>query len=86
MRAVLRWFLGVVVAGVLSTFAALLLHGEYFAEGPVVFTLSHSHGIHRGDILVAGGWLIGMIALVAVLLDRPSAGRGSARPERAEKR
>jgi hypothetical protein len=69
--AVLRWTLGLVAAGILSGFAALLLHGQYFHEGAVIFTISANHGwgIHHGDILVAGGWLIGMIAVVTLVLD-----------------
>lgn len=67
----LRWLVGLVAAAVLSVFAALLLNGQYRAEGPVLVTLWGSHGIHRGDILVAGGWLIGMIAIAVLLLDRP---------------
>lgn len=62
---------GLVAAAVLSAFAALLLNGQYRAEGPVLVTLWGSHGIHRGDILIAGGWVIGMIAVAVLLLDGP---------------
>ena len=68
----LRWLIGLVAAAVLSVFAALLLNGKYRAEGPVIATLTQGHGIHRGDILIAGGWLIGIIAIAALLLERPS--------------
>lgn len=67
----LRWLVGLVAAAVLSVFAALLLNGRYRVEGHVVLRLSDTHGIHRGDILVAGGWLIGMIAIAVLLLERP---------------
>ena len=67
----LRWLVGLVAAAVLSVFAALLLNGQYRVDGPVVMTLWGSHGIHRGDILVAGGWVIGMIAVAVLLLDGP---------------
>ena len=67
----LRCVVGLVPAAVLSVFAALLLNGRYRAEGHVVLRLSETHGIHRGDILVAGGWLIGMIAVAVLLFDRP---------------
>ncbi len=67
----LRWLVGLVAAAVLSVFAALLLNGQYRVEGPVVMTLWGSHGIHRGDILVAGGWLIGLIAVVVLVAERP---------------
>lgn len=70
MERVLRALIAVVAAAVLSTFAALLVNGSYRAEGPVVLALSETHGIHRGDILVAGGWLIGMIAIAVLLLER----------------
>jgi hypothetical protein len=67
---VLRWLHGLIAAAVLSTFAALLLNGRYRAEGPVVFTVTDDHGLHRGDILVLGGWLIGVIAIALLVLDR----------------
>jgi hypothetical protein len=69
---VLRRLVGLIAAAVLSAFAALLLNGRYRAEGPVVLSLTATHGIHRGDILIAGGWLIGMIALAVLVFDRPS--------------
>ncbi len=68
---VLRWLVGLVAGAVLSVFAALLLNGQYRAEGPVVLTLWATHGIHRGDILVAGGWLIGIIAVAVLVFERP---------------
>ncbi len=67
----LRWSVGLIAAAVLSAFAALLLNGQYRVEGHVVLRLWDDHGIHRGDILVAGGWLIGMIAVVVLTLERP---------------
>jgi hypothetical protein len=71
---VLRWLLGLIVAGILSAFTALLLHGNYLDMGPVVLTLTRTHGIHRGDILVAGGWLVGVIAVLTLVLDRSPRG------------
>jgi hypothetical protein len=70
----LRWVLGVVAAAVLTAFALLLVRGQYFDEGPVILTVSarRGWGVHRGDILVAGGWLIGMIALLTLVVDRRS--------------
>ncbi len=67
----LRWFVGLVAAAVLSVFTALLLNGRYRVEGQVVVELGDGHGIHRGDILIAGGWLIGIIAIAVLLLERP---------------
>jgi hypothetical protein len=68
---VLRWLVGLIAAGVLTVFAALLLNGRYRAEGPVLLSLSETHGIHRGDVLIVGGWLIGMIAVAVLVLERP---------------
>ncbi len=67
----LRWFVALVAGAVLSAFAALLLNGRYRVEGEVLLTLSEGHGIHRGDVLVAGGWLIGMIAIAMLLFEQP---------------
>lgn len=67
----LRWLVGLVAVAVLSVFAVLLLNGQYRIDGPVVLTLWEDHGIHRGDILVAGGWLVGLIAVGVLVLDRP---------------
>lgn len=76
----LRATVGVIAGAILSAFAYLLIRGQYFKEGPVVLTLSEQHqwGIHRGDILIAGGWLIGMVALGTLVWDRwPHGGDGS---------
>jgi hypothetical protein len=72
----LRWTLGLVVAAILTGFTVLLLHGEYSHEGDVVLTLSAARGwgVHRGDILVAGGWLTGLVALAKLVVVRPSPG------------
>jgi hypothetical protein len=65
-----RWLLGLVAAGVMSVFAALLLNGQYRWDGPVMLTLWGTHGVHRGDVLIAGGWSIGMVAVAVLVLDR----------------
>ncbi len=67
----LRWFVALVAGAVLSAFAALLLNGQYRVEGEVLLALSEDHGIHRGDLLVAGGWLIGLIAIGMLLFEPP---------------
>lgn len=67
----MRGLVGLVGAGILSAFALLLLNGQYRTEGPVILTLSEGHGIHRGDVLVAGGWLIGLIAIGVLVFERP---------------
>jgi len=68
---VLRWLVGLIAAGVLSVFTALLLNGRYRVEGPVLLSLWEDHGIHRGDLLIISGWLIGMIAVAVLLFERP---------------
>jgi hypothetical protein len=65
---VLRWLLGLVVAAVLTAFTGLLLSGRYADMGPVVLRLSTSHGIHRGDLFVAAGWLVGVAAVLALVV------------------
>ncbi|MBN1091233.1 hypothetical protein JKP75_00655 [Blastococcus sp. TML/M2B] len=67
----LRWLVAFIAAAVLTAFALLLLNGQYRVEGEVLVTLWDDHGIHRGDVLVAGGWLIGMIAVAVLALERP---------------
>jgi hypothetical protein len=69
---VLRAAVGLVVGVILSVFAYLLVRGQYIQEGPVVLLVSEERGwgVHRGDILIAGGWLIGMIAIATLVWDR----------------
>ena len=69
---VLRAAVGLVVATIVSAYAYLLVRGEYIREGSVVLTLSEDRGwgIHRGDILIAGGWLVAMIAIATLVWDR----------------
>ena len=58
------------MALVLSGFTALLLHGTYEFEGPVVLSVSYDHGLHAGDVLVLLGWAVAMAAVV-LLVRRP---------------
>ena len=51
-----RWVGALLTAAVLSGFAFLLLTGDYIREGPVLVTLSESHGIHRGDVGIVAFW------------------------------
>ena len=69
---VLRTAVGLVVAAIVSGFAYLLVRGQYIREGSVVLALSEERGwgIHRGDILIAGGWLVAMIAIATLVWDR----------------
>jgi hypothetical protein len=64
----LRWVGALLTAAVLSGFAVLLLTGEYVREGPVLVTLTATHGIHRGDVGIAAFWALGMIGLLIALL------------------
>ncbi len=74
----IRWLCALVVGGTLSAFAFLLLTGNYVADGPVVATVTASHGVHAGDVFVVAGWAVAMAALL--LLAR-SAGRVGTRRE-----
>jgi hypothetical protein len=59
----LRWLCALVTGGVLTGFTFLLLTGEYIKEGPVVASVTPSHGLHAGDIFVLSGWAAGIVAL-----------------------
>ncbi|GAA4306942.1 hypothetical protein [Klenkia terrae] len=67
----MRTAAGALVALVLSGFTALLLHGTYEFEGPVVLTLTYNHGLHAGDVLILLGWVVAIVAVV-LLVRRPS--------------
>ena len=69
----LRWVGVLLTAAVLSGFAFLLLTGDYIREGPVLVTLSETHGIHRGDVGIVAFWALGMIGLLIAALSRPAA-------------
>ena len=64
----LRWLLALVVAGVLSAFAVLLLTGRYINDGPVVLSLTETHGVHEGDLYIVGGWAIALLSEAGLLL------------------
>ena len=68
-----RWFGALVAAASMSWFALLLITGDYYNEGPVLFTLSATHGIHRGDVGIVAFWTLGMIGLLIAALSRPAA-------------
>ncbi len=67
-RAVLRWLSALVIAGVLSVFAVLLLTGRYVNQGPVLLRLGEDHGIHAGDLLVVLGWAAAVLSEVGLLM------------------
>ena len=63
----LRWLSALLVAAVLSAFAVLLLTGEYLNEGPVLLSLTPTHGIHEGDLFVVLGWAAALLAVVGLI-------------------
>ena len=67
-----RWIGALLTATVMSGFAFLLLTGDYIREGPVVATLTETHGIHRGDVGIVCLWTLGMIGLLIAALARPA--------------
>lgn len=64
----LRWLCFVVVIGVMSGFALLLLTGRYVNAGPVIASLTKNHGLHEGDLFVIGGWIAAVAALVGLMV------------------
>ena len=62
----LRLLCSAVVGAVLTGFAFLLVTGEYINDGPVLLSLSGSHGLHAGDMFVVAGWGVAMAALVVL--------------------
>ncbi|WP_041794876.1 hypothetical protein [Modestobacter italicus] len=74
-----RWVGVLLTAAVMSAFAVLLLTGDYIREGPVLVTLSETHGIHRGDVGIVAFWTLGMIGLLIAALSRPSRTRDADR-------
>jgi hypothetical protein len=65
---VLRWLFALVVAGILSVFAFLLITGRYINEGAVLIRLTDTHGLHRGDIFILCGWAAAMLSEAGLLL------------------
>ncbi|SFK92694.1 hypothetical protein [Geodermatophilus ruber] len=64
----LRWLLALVIAGIVTAFAVLLLTGKYINDGPVLIAFSSEHGIHRGDVFVIAGWAATLLSEVGLLL------------------
>ena len=63
----LRRLSALLIAAVLSAFAVLLLTGQYTNEGPVVLSLTATHGVHAGDLFVVLGWAGALVAEVGLL-------------------
>ncbi len=64
----LRWLCALVIAGIVSAFAFLLLTGQYINEGPVLVPLTEDHGIHEGDLFIATGWAAALLSEAGLLL------------------
>ena len=67
METVVRRLYALVVGGIVSGFTVLLITGRYINDGPVVITLTKTHGLHVGDLFVIAGWVIAMAALVLLV-------------------
>jgi hypothetical protein len=65
---VLRWLFAIIIAGIVSAFAVLLLTGQYVNDGPVLVTLDEDRGIHEGDVFVVIGWAAALLSEVGLLL------------------
>jgi hypothetical protein len=64
---VLRWLFAIVIAGIVSAFAFLLLTGEYVNDGAVLVALSEDRGIHEGDLFIATGWAGALLSEAGLL-------------------
>lgn len=69
----LRWLATLVLAGILTSFAVLLITGRYAEQGQVVVVLAPGRGLHLGDVFVLTGWLVGLF-LCLVLAQRSGSG------------
>jgi hypothetical protein len=67
---VTRWFCALVIGGVLSGFAFLLVTGKYDNDGPVLLRITRGHGLHAGDFFVIAAWVLAMLALVLLTATR----------------
>ena len=56
--------LALVVAGVITVLAVLLIAGHGPWAGPTLVALSARHGLNVGDVPVLGLWLVGLGACV----------------------
>ena len=66
-QVVLRWLFALVIAGIVSAFAVLLLTGRYLADGPVLLRIGPDHGVHAGDLFVVLGWAAALLAVVGLV-------------------
>jgi hypothetical protein len=66
----IRWVCALVVVGVLSCFAFLLVTGRHLADGPVILRVTEDRGLHEGDLFVGVGWAVAVLAAVVLTLRR----------------
>lgn len=59
-RRAARVTVALVVALALTYLVANLLFDTRAGEGPVILVLTHTHGVHLGDIPVVFAWLVGI--------------------------
>lgn len=71
----IRWLCALVIGTVLSAFALLLITADYETAGPVVVEVTPTHGIHAGDLLVIGGWVVAVAALLLLTITSRSTPR-----------
>ena len=64
----LRWLLALVIAGIVSAFAFLLITGQYINDGDVLFEVTDRHGIHQGDVFIIAGWAVALLAELGLLV------------------
>ncbi|CCG01365.1 hypothetical protein [Blastococcus saxobsidens] len=64
----LRSICALMIGGVVTGFAFLLVTGRYINEGPILLSLSSAHGLHAGDLFVLAGWAAAMLALACLVV------------------
>ena len=67
---VLDWVCVAVVVAVLTGFAFVLVISDYVADGPVLFSLSGTHGLHEGDLFIGVGWVLAVASLLLLTVRR----------------
>jgi hypothetical protein len=70
-----HWAATAVAVLVMTAFAVDIISGRVVTEGPVLLTLSRTHGIHLGDLYVVAAWLLGAGTSVIHSLRQQRAGR-----------
>ena len=48
----------IILAGTISVLALFGVAGHSRLSGPVILRLSHTHGVHRDDLIVLACWLL----------------------------